>query len=301
MAVMTWKKLEDLVAEGRGQGHRDRYKPWIRIHRRNASARGNQITDALPGYRRASHFLAAVEWHIALLCLYLGAWDVREQFPLWPMPHLHPLQDLDAGVARPRMRGLLEIADETGIDHGVEAGSKGVPYVATLDLNVTLRIAGSFRIAGVSVKPHKEVRDAEPTDRVVERLELERRYLVEAEAQHIIVERDLLGFHAGGNLETFSSGARLPAHLTLGQRAQDFSARLVELSQHSSIYAAIKRVGNEMNLSEADANLMWRNGVWTRRIDLDITAPLELNRPLRLDGRHMATALALQLFGEVAA
>ncbi|WP_158900125.1 hypothetical protein [Burkholderia sp. L27(2015)] len=198
MPVMTWEKLLRRIEEGRGSGHGDAYQPWLWIHRKNPSKRGNQVAAPLPGYRRTSHFLAVIERHTALLCLFLGAQDVREQFPMWPMPHLHPLAGVPGGTGcgySSLVRGLLDIASEANIPHGFEVGSGGVPYVATLDLGVTLRSDDGPRFAGISLKPHDEILAAEPSDRILERLKLEDLYLIELCAHYKIVDRSVLGEH----------------------------------------------------------------------------------------------------------
>lgn len=297
-----WKSLCARMRDGRGQGHGDRYQPWLWIRRKNTSSKGNQVTDSLPGYRRASHFLARVEWHVGLLCLYLGARDVREQFPLWPVAHPHPLNDLFlmSGLVRPQHRGLLDIAREAGIEHGSEVGFPDVPYVATLDLAVTLAVGQAVRLVGVSLKPLGDVLEAEPLDRMLERLELERRYFAESGDRYVIADQSLLGRYTGGNLETFSAAQQLPAHLSCLTLVNDFSAHLVEVAKQATISEAINHVGGEMRLASFDANLLWRHAVWTRRVGVDITKPIELGRPLVCDNGIMAHALATALFGEVA-
>lgn len=87
---------------------------------------------------------------------YLRALDVREQFPLWPFPHPHPLVDHpETQQRRPRQcPGLIAIADKLGVDHGREVGSD-VPYVASLDLLVTLKRKNGMGLAGIALKPHE--------------------------------------------------------------------------------------------------------------------------------------------------
>lgn len=299
VGIVTWDTQIERINAGRGHGYRDCYRPWIWIRRKNVSAQGNQVVDPLPSYRRGSHFLAQVEWHVALLCLYLGAWDVREQLPLWPQSHQHTLADLEQAhsLQLPPSIGLLQIARAAGIDHGWEIGSDS-PYIATLDIGATLIRKGSPKLAGISLKPHVQIVTAESDDRIIERLELERRYLLEAEGHHAIADRSLLGKDTGGNLEFFSSGARLPAHLTSPTLIGDYCGRLVEVAVETTISTAIDRVGATMKLNQQEANLLWRHGVWMRLIDLDITIPLELRMPLRLGGRGIANALSQELFGE---
>lgn len=302
MPAMTWRKLQAKIDEGRGQGHGDNYKPWLWIHRRNPSGRGNQATGRMPGYRRGAHFLSAIEEHLALLCLYLGAADVREQFPLWPFQHPHPLDGaLPTTAPFPPMRGLIDIAEEAGIRHGVEIGTSDVPYVATLDLAITLVTSRGPRFAGVMGKPHDQVVGDKRNQRDVERLKLQCLYLAEAGAHAVIADRSLIGNHTAENLEAFSAAATLPEQLAGGNLSSDFSSRLIEIACDHPIGRAIGKAACEFGLINRDADLLWRHGVWTRAIEIDITRQLPMNEPLALDGGRIVAALAEQLFGEVAA
>lgn len=299
MGVVTWAVLDERIDAGRGQGHFDAYLPWLWVHRKNTSGQGNQVVDPLPGYRRASHFMAQVEWHVALLCLYLGARDVREQFPLWPCEHEHPLADYPGAQYGRRRRcvGLVDIADHLGIDHGHEIGSDA-PYIASLDLLVTVQRKNGIGLAGIALKPHDLIQSSEPTDRVNERLQLEVACMNRYDATHVVVDRRLLGQHTGGNLEFFSSGSRIQPALQVETLQGDFLARFLDVASTSSINEGINRAARGTGLDQLSANLLWRHLVWHRRIDMDITAPLEIDRAHRGGGRDIARAIARELFGE---
>lgn len=299
MAVVTWKVLDDRIAAGRGQGHGDAYLPWLWIHRKNVSGRGNQVVDPMPGYRRASHFLAQVEWHVGLLCIYLGALDVREQFPLWPQPHPHPLADYaPSQQGWSCCRGLIAISQELGVDHGREVGSDA-PYVATIDIAATVKRATGYGIAGIALKPHELILSSEPTDRINERLAMERVCMTDYGATHKVVDRSLLGHSTGGNLELLSSGARLPERLQDKAMLSEFKERFIDAATLTSISRGIDRTGAAMDLNPMDANLVWRHLTWHRRIELDITLPIQMGIPLTLGGSKIADALTRELFGEV--
>lgn len=299
MAVVTWKVLDDRVDAGRGQGHGDAYLPWLWIHRKNVSGRGNQVVDPMPGYRRASHFLAQVEWHVGLLCIYLGALDVREQFPLWPQPHPHPLADYAPSQhSRSGCRGLIAISQELGVDHGREVGSDA-PYVATIDIAATVKRATGYGIAGIALKPHELILSSEPTDRINERLAMERVCMTDYRATHKVVDRSLLGHSTGGNLELLSSGARLPERLQDKPMLSEFKERFIDAASLTSISRGIDRAGAALGLNPIDANLVWRHLTWHRSVELDITLPLQMGMPLSLGGRSTADAMTRELFGEV--
>jgi hypothetical protein len=298
MSVVTWKVLHQRVDAGRGQGHGDAYLPWLWIHRKNVSGRGNQVVDPMPGYRRASHFLAQVEWHVGLLCVYLGARDVREQFPLWPQPHPHPLADYaPSQQSWNGCRGLMAISRELGVAHGREVGSDA-PYVATIDIAATVKRAMGYGIAGIALKPHELILSSEPTDRVNERLAMERACMLDYGATHKVVDRSLIGRSTGGNLELLSSGAKLPERLQDERMLSEFKVRFVDAATLTSISRGIDRAGSAMGLNSMDANLVWRHLTWHRRIEIDITLPLQMGMPLNLGGRGIADVLSRELFGE---
>jgi hypothetical protein len=173
------KQIVAAIAEGRGQGHGNHYRPWLRVTRKNSSPKSNQVVGRLPGYCRQGNFFALSEWSIALALVWLGVVDVREQFPLWPMEHAHPLagaqgtENLQLG----NCRGLLDSARDAGIPHGVWPGTN-IPYVATIDLMVTMNTLSrsSPALVALSAKPVRTPSDINPDSRVTERLELERRY-----------------------------------------------------------------------------------------------------------------------------
>lgn len=61
-AALT-RQILAAIASGAGQGHGDRYRPWLRIRRRNPSPCSSQIAGRLPGYQRTIHCLSRLEWH----------------------------------------------------------------------------------------------------------------------------------------------------------------------------------------------------------------------------------------------
>lgn len=113
---MTVKKLADMIGEGRGLGAGDRYQPWEQISRRRASPFSNLNLIPVPHLTRLAHFLSRGEREFGLLLWWLGAEDVREQYPLWPWPHRQPLDQIRAGG--PEMKphpGMLSVARDAGI------------------------------------------------------------------------------------------------------------------------------------------------------------------------------------------
>jgi len=298
---MNWTQLRRNIALGWGQGHFDEYWPWLQIRRRNPSKRGNQVSGDLPGYRRLSSFMGRVEWHFALLCLWLGAVDVREQFPIWPMPHRHPLATFPR---RPRPgklpdhRGLLEVARDAGIDHGWEVGHPDVPYVATVDIAVTRVVDGRLALGMIAGKPRESVDESSPDSRIIERLELQLRYSAEVSATFSIVDAAVIGEHFGANLEGFACAAFPKGRLSDKSLIADFAANISSVGARESINDAIREAATRFSLSDQDACILFRTGVWRRLIDLDMSQYIVMSYPL-VSGAELVAQMEKELFKEI--
>ncbi len=301
MGVMTFKKLEKQLDEGRGQGNGLGYRPWLYIRRRNPSPVSNQVAGAmLPGFNRECCFLARGEWLISLLCFWLGAVDVREQFPLWPWPHPHPLAGVPCCDWRslPASPGLLEIAKGAGIDHGVFVGSK-VPYVATTDLAVTVAAEPQPRLAAIAVKAEKPLLDTEPTDSARARLELERRYHLGLANHFVVATEELVPPTLGGQLVWFSSASIVPDGVASSLQIARFAELFERFASGESIERGVSVAGEKVGLSDAAANIAFRHCVWRRLIDLDPTQPISMTYPPNCGTERIVTALQKQLFGDL--
>lgn len=71
--------------------------------------------------------------------------------------------------------------------------------------------------------------------RVIERLQMEKVCMDHYAATHVVVDRGLIGDHTGGNMEFFSSGARVPASLQLQSLQTDFKSVFLETAGETSI------------------------------------------------------------------
>jgi hypothetical protein len=122
---MTHEKMCERISRGHGIGQGSKYRPWLTLRRKNSSPHSNQVISWMPPLGRTAHYFSRGEYHTALLLLWLGVQDLREQFPLWPVPHPHPLDGIANGssLQLPWSRGLLAIASDANIDHGVEFGT----------------------------------------------------------------------------------------------------------------------------------------------------------------------------------
>ena len=293
---ITSNHLLDYIDQGLGQGHWDQYRPWLWIRRKNASSVSNQLVAPLPGYTRAAHFFAKVERLIALLCLWLGRGrvDVREQYPLWPMPHAHPLADLAATESLPSISGLLDIANDAGIPHGRYVGTSNVPYVATMDLMCTVYTDTDASLHSVSVKPHQLVRSAEPTDRILERHELERRYMENVGGSWVIVDQSITNRAFRANL-LLAADAAMHLPLPDTKQIEDFFG-VVARCADAGVTESLRLASHLAKYPKHQARRLFFAGLWHHRIDVNLSHNLMGDQPIRL-GREQKIQLCTELFG----
>jgi hypothetical protein len=293
---MTHKKLYQQIRLGYGQGHGSSYEPWLRLRRKNPSPKSNQVLTWLPPLNRVAHFFSRGEYHTALLLLWLYVLDLREQYPLWPLRHPHPLtgapgtEHLQLAYAR----GLLEIAQEAGIDHGHEIGSRQ-PYVATMDIVVTVPGEGAPKLAAFSSKPFDDA-DTEVKWRTLERLELERRYAIAIDAPYHVSGSALVPLGVAGNLEWWLDCASLPfmpALILLAEPFADAVTKRPDLSIAEAVTYAAEQVKVDLDI----AWLLFRHCGWTQQIDIDPSQRIFTSYPVRLGGRALRASLQHNLFG----
>lgn len=297
---ISFKKLYRHIELGYGQGHGSRYQPWLRIRRRNTSPTSNQVVAWLPPLGREAHFFSRGEYHTALFLLWLQVQDVREQYPLWPVAHPHPLsgaENVDESKL-PWSKGLLSMAREAGIEHGTEVGSRQ-PYIATMDFAVTVQLQGEAKLFTFSSKPISDPSD-EVKWRTLERLELERRYAAEIGAKHAISTSALVPIRAAGHLEWWLDGASLRGHEKWLSKVPAFAENMERQSESLSMAEAVRETARTLSLPLDIAWLLFKHCAWTQKIDIDPTLPLLTTYPIQPGGRALRSSMRRQLFQEEA-
>jgi hypothetical protein len=294
---MTPQKLAARIALGHGIGFGASYLPWLTLRRKNTSPESNQVISWMPPLRRTAHYFSRGEYHTALLLLWLGVRDLREQFPIWPIAHPHPLEnqsDTRTGT-RPWSKGLIAIAKDAGIKHGTEYGSR-VPYVASLDLVATTGHPARSALTVFSSKPIDR-----PGDRVKwrtrERLELERRYSAEIAARYYVSSSALIPLLTAGQLENWLDASTMEGNPQLRAIAAQFAA-VVQDQEHRSMVEAVNRAAAVCSLQSDEAWYLFRHCAWTQAIDIDPTIRILTSHPVRAGGRALRAALQHSLFGE---
>jgi hypothetical protein len=294
---MTNAKICERIQLGHGTGHGAQYLPWLTLRRKNVSPNSNQVVSWMPPLRRTAHYFSRGEYHTALLLLWLGVDDLREQFPLWPAPHPHPLygSPLQSNAPLTWAKGLLTIAEEAGIAHGVELGTR-VPYVASLDLLATVALPTRIALAAFSSKPIPNAGSA-VSWRTRERLELERRYAEDVGSSYFVSHSALIPCLTAGQLETWIDASTLHCAARLAEHVGHF-AELLNCNIAAPINEAVADAADALMLPLDDGWFLFRHCCWTQAIDIDPSKRILTSRPVVKGGHRLRDRLREQLFGE---
>ena len=290
------RSVAQAIHAGYGQGSGDAYKPWIRIRRNFSSPVSHQVFDSVGIHARNHHFLSTLEFHTALVCGYLGAVELRECLPLWPFSHPHPDSARNARTLReaPQVRGLLELADKAGIDHGCFVGTT-VPYIASIDLMLWFRFGGKLHLTGISCKP-REI--ADQSARAKQRIELDRIYCSTIGAHHVhedgsVFDQELLKQLLWlrplvSEIRTHRGSARL----------DDFAASFDEFATERCVSESAVAAGQKIGLARDAAFKFLRLSVWLHLIDVDLSQRLQMKRPIKRGSDRILKALKARYWGD---
>ena len=293
---LSWAKLYRQIRLGRGQGHNSNYQPWLQIHKKNSSPDSNQVVTWLPLLNRVAHFFSRGEYHLALLLLWLGVTDLREQYPIWLKRHPHPLRGANGtghlnGVFVP---GLLDIASHAGISNGLEPGTPR-PYVATLDILATVPDECMPSLAAFSCKPPSIVAE-DARWRTLERLELERRYSGAVSMPYLPCSSSLVPLALASQLESWLDCITLPPSLDQPRLLETFAER-ISVRTDLCLAESVQHAACRLNIPLDTGWLLFRHCAWSQRIDVDPCATILTSYPIRSGGRALRKSLQFSLFG----
>jgi TnsA endonuclease N terminal len=271
------REMRRKIRSGHGQGHGASYVSWQRLSRRRLPKDSQPSVKPMPslGLDRVGHFLSMNEWYVALFVLWLGVLDLREQFPLFPWPHPHPLfgrKDYAPAVV-PQSEGLLKIADDLGIDHGVVVGTN-LEYVANDDLMLTLPGRKRLPLAAmVSIKPDAAIKNGTLDPRDQERLLLHKTYAQRLDMPWLLLSAGDLLESLLLNLDGLERYAVVPDDrmAALSLRFPDLVEQQIE---HGDELGHIRNsLCSRLTMTPEDFDWLLRHSIWLRRISLDPRTP----------------------------
>jgi hypothetical protein len=274
---LVLRRIDRQMRAHHGGGRRDSYRPWIHIRRRLSTRTSHQVLAHLPLRRRSFHFLSKIEEAAALVLGWLGAQEIREALPAWPIDHPSPTAgwEPDAVTQPDEIPGLLDIARDAGIDHGCYPGTR-VPFVATVDLVAVLPPYPADRLLFVGCKPSSELLS---NDRALERLELERLYAQACGGIHAVVHEQTFNAKLVENLQWLAPRLTELHRLQSTTILADFSSEFLRCSAELPVSEARNVAAMRIRTKE-DPEALFRACLWTRQIDADLTKEIVRSRPL---------------------
>ena len=239
------------LAEGRGQGEGREYKPWILVYDFASSGVISRIAGSKTG--RIHHFMSTGEKNY----FYLLEWsdevtDIQEQFPL---------ADLELA---------LRLASEAGIRYPRDSVS-AFPYVLTCDFMI--RTKDGFKAR--TVKPSSALDNT----RVLEKLEIERRYWAKKGIDWKIVTERELPIVKIRNIEWLHSASKTPMILD-SAIVMDTVCGYCRKSD-VSIYDSAAWAEIQYGLSKGMGLQLVKHLMWEKRI------PWDMNRAIPGISPHM--------------
>lgn len=245
----TQAKFERYIKEGRGQGSRELYKPWITVQDFPSKGRSSRS----PGWKtnRVHHFFSDHETRL----FYLYEWsdtitDIKEQFPLL---------DIDL---------TMKIADVMGIKYPTDPQS-GTPYVLTTDFMLSVNRNGKKVEIARTVKPSTEL----SKKRVAEKLELERRYYAAKGIDWGIVTEKEIPKVLAGNIEWIHSAYRLEMNIEMDIAELDSLAKILKSKlqeNNDTINKVTAALDREMNLESGTSLYVFRHLLAKKEILMDM-------------------------------
>jgi hypothetical protein len=296
---ITLKKLTALIQAGYGQGHFQRYKPWLRVTKRDYSPNSNIGHLHNAELARGHHYRSRAERSTIQLARWLGAVDTREAFPVWPWTHSHPGDGLPGFDHAPPHHGLLKTARDAGIEHGLYPGT-AIPYVATIDVMTTWHVEGHFRLIALENKPYEIAFGPDPLSRAKERLELTRRYCLEAGMGRLVLHGEMFPRELCVNLDMLEPTQTQHAQT---QIRHSYAYRTLVDTMSADGYGTtphelIQRLASPMSLRPNQLWPMFNLALWHQDIDHDLALPLKTWTPLIKGGRARKIALLRSWLGD---
>ncbi|MEI6558405.1 MAG: TnsA endonuclease N-terminal domain-containing protein [Rhodospirillaceae bacterium] len=255
---------EDKIAlfhkEGRGQGRGPDYKPWLTVQDVSSQGRVHRLRGMKTG--RQHHLLSDIEWrHFLLFDWAHDVEDIREQFPL------------DRTVTR-------RIADEMCVMHPTESKTR-VQLVMTTDLVVDVIRGDRLVTLARTIKPSTELAKS----RILEKLEIERRYWIEQGIDWgIMTEKEIpmtivgsiLWVHGFGYLDNLSQ------HYSgyYEEKAERIRRELPLRPGQHTIRQFCEEMDSLLNMDAGEALFLIRHLLATKSIRCDMNQALDDTLPL---------------------
>ncbi|MBW9265191.1 MAG: TnsA endonuclease N-terminal domain-containing protein [Candidatus Thiodiazotropha sp. (ex. Lucinisca nassula)] len=290
MPKVTWLRVYNWIISGIGQGHGRDYKPAMAVRRWNPSKISVQVAGGVPPYFRRGAYFSKNEWQVGQGLAWAGA-NTREQFPMWPWEHPHPLTglDTDLDLTLSLSSGMQSICNEMGIDHGVFIGTN-IPYIWTIDYSIWAKLpSGQYHAGFVSVKPVEDERfqKPDPTDRALEKLEAERRYSASLGMHYQVTGAAEFPGELLTQLEWLRGTAVLPENDPRNYFLQGFLDHFIGDAQICPPAEWMHWLQVELGATYEQAVFICHHVIWHQYVDFDLTREINFSRVPQPGGRAL--------------
>lgn len=277
---LNW--LEKQLKEQRGMGQDENYRAWLYLRRKRSSRISQQVLGNLPLSYRRFNFLSKLESQFALVLLWCGARNIREQLPIWPVAHPSPF-----GGAP--LRSIEDVVELTGRKLERHVGTR-FPHIYTADMLAVVPTAQEKLVDTlISIKPDEAAIKASNS------IEVEALYAQECGAVHLVLTKR----HLDNSL--FDALLSLTINKSTISRVTSDSIRFEKFCdafdcvqdelplEHARTVAASSVANTDPSWTES----AFRAAVWLRRIDVDPVGIVR-SRPARR-GLHARLKASLDI------
>jgi hypothetical protein len=293
---ITKETIYQWISEGRGQGHGSEYIPWIKITRRRSPSGGHLEFEHVPLLNRHFHLLSKNELLVALLLLWLGVEDLRDQFPCWPWAHPHPLykHPLFKPETLPWSEGSIVCAQSIGVKHPRYPNTK-INYIPTIDLMATRRILGTVSAVAFAVKPEESEVPLNNDD--LEKLAITTEYCSRLSIPWKLVSGTLIPSTFATNLCTL-----LPYSDKLNRGLENEWLEFIDilncnLSQNISIHESLTKVEIATGLTRPNVLTLFRRALWFRKTNIDLRHAIVMSIPPTLSDQAWVNETTTYMLG----
>lgn len=256
---LSWneEKYRRFIKEGRGQGTGAEYRPWLTVQDFPSMGRVARV----PGWKsgRIHHFFSDIQTRY----FYLLEWedlviDIREHFPLL---------DLEDTIQQKEDLNLDQFKDK----------ETGTPYVLTTTFLITLKSTDGKNIyLARTVKPASELEKK----RILERLEVERRYWADKEIDWGIVTQKEIPKALVRNIEwvhpsLYSYRERGFTREEIIYLGNVLMERLID--NYHSIRKITADFDKDFNYESGTGLFVFKYLIASKQIETDMTKPIDIN------------------------
>lgn len=255
----TKEKIDRYIQEGRGQGEKEQYVPWLKIQDFPSLGRATRVFGKTT--RRIHHFFSDIQ----LRYFYLLEWepkviDIREHFPLLDFDEV--------------------IEDKSDLNIKLFTDKKNnIPYIlATTFLITVLKADGENVHVARAVKGASELNSKKST---LEKLEMERRYWKEKGIDFAIVTNKDIPMQRSKNIEwiyssIYSEQGTSYTYNDINEVEQGLFERLHDNKNPvRKIFAGFE---NDYGLENGMGILIFKYLIADKKVIINIDEPIDLNK-----------------------